>query len=136
MMSAYEDATNILGLVVFSTVLGITLGRLGSKGRPLLNFFVSLSEATMMITGWVIWVSPVGVMFLVASKMLEMENWEIMLGQLGKYFLTVMVGLFIHGFVVLQLIYFLVTRKLPFRYVGNLSEALATAFATSSRFVH
>jgi solute carrier family 1 (glial high affinity glutamate transporter), member 3 len=65
--------------------------------------------------------------------MLEMESWEIMLGQLGMYFLTVMIGLFIHGFIVLQLIYFIVTRKLPFRYVGNLSEALATAFATSSR---
>lgn len=79
--------------------------------------------------------SPVGVMFLVASKMLEMESWEVMLGQLGMYFFTVMIGLFIHGFVVLQLIYFIVTRKLPFRYVGNLSEALATAFATSSRSV-
>ena len=77
--------------------------------------------------------SPIGVLFLVASKMLEMESWEIMLGQLGMYFLTVMIGLFIHGFIVLQLIYFIVTRKLPFRYVGNLSEALATAFATSSR---
>ena len=67
--------------------------------------------------------------------MLEMESWEVMLGQLGMYFLTVMIGLFIHGFVVLQLIFFVVTRKLPFRYVGNLSEALATAFATSSRSV-
>lgn len=73
-------------------------------------------------------------LFLVASKMLEMESWEVMFGQLGMYFLTVMVGLFIHGFVILQLIYFLVTRKLPFKYVGNLSEALATAFATSSRY--
>ena len=60
-----------------------------------------------------------------------MESWEVMLGQLGMYFLTVMVGLFIHGFVVLQLIYFLVTRKLPFKFVANLSEALTTAFATS-----
>jgi solute carrier family 1 (glial high affinity glutamate transporter), member 3 len=82
---------------------------------------------------WLIRLSPIGVLFLVASKMLEMESWEIMLGQLGMYFLTVMIGLFIHGFIVLQLIYFIVTRKLPFRYVGNLSEALATAFATSSR---
>lgn len=55
MSSDYEDATNILGLVVFSTVLGVTLGKMGNKGKPLLNFFVSLSEAIMMITGWVIW---------------------------------------------------------------------------------
>jgi len=75
------------------------------------------------------------VLFLVASKMLEMDSWEEMAGQLGKYFMTVMVGLFIHGFIVLQLIYFIVTRKLPFRFVANLSEALTTAFATSSRFI-
>jgi Na+/H+-dicarboxylate symporter len=35
--------------------LGITLGRMGAKGKPLLNFFVSMSEAVMMITGWVVW---------------------------------------------------------------------------------
>ena len=66
--------------------------------------------------------------------MLEMDSWEQMAGQLGKYFITVMIGLFIHGFIVLQLIYFVITRKLPFRYVANLSEALTTAFATSSRY--
>ena len=55
MTGDYEDSTNILGLIVFSTVLGITVGRMGSKGKPLLNFFVSLSEAIMMITGGVIW---------------------------------------------------------------------------------
>lgn len=130
--SGYEDATNILGLVVFSTVLGVTLGRMGKPGKPLLDFFVSMSEAVMQITSLVIWLSPIGVLFLVASKMLEMDSLGEMAGQLGKYFMTVMVGLFIHGFIVLQLIYFIVTRKLPFRFVGNLSEALTTAFATSS----
>jgi len=130
--SGYEDATNILGLVVFSTVLGVTLGKMGKPGKPLLDFFVSMSEAVMQITSLVIWLSPIGVLFLVASKMLEMDSWEEMAGQLGKYFMTVMIGLFIHGFIVLQLIYFLVTRKLPFRFVANLSEALTTAFATSS----
>lgn len=55
MSPSTEEATNILGLVVFSTVLGITLGKMGEKGKPLLNFFVSLSEAVMMITSWVIW---------------------------------------------------------------------------------
>lgn len=55
MSSDWEDATNILGLVVFSIVLGVTIGRMGPKGKPLLHFFVSLSEAIMQITGWVIW---------------------------------------------------------------------------------
>lgn len=46
---------NILGLVVFATVLGITLGKMGQEGKPLLNFFESLSAAMMLITNWVIW---------------------------------------------------------------------------------
>jgi Sodium:dicarboxylate symporter family len=51
----YAEGTNILGLVVFSTVMGITLGKMGPKGAPLLGFFSSLSQAMMIITGWVIW---------------------------------------------------------------------------------
>ncbi|XP_046621437.1 excitatory amino acid transporter 1-like isoform X1 [Neodiprion virginianus] len=128
----YADGTNILGLVVFSTVLGITLGKMGPDGRPLLRFFEALSSAMMIITNWVIWVSPIGVLFLVSSKLLEMKSFEVIIGQLGMYFMTVLVGLFIHGFIVLPLIYFLVTRRNPFSYVSNMAQALATAFGTSS----
>lgn len=46
---------NVLGLVVFATVLGITLGKMKNEGKPLLNFFECLSSAMMIITNWVIW---------------------------------------------------------------------------------
>lgn len=46
---------NILGLVVFATVLGIALGKMGPSAKPLLSFFESLSGAMMLITNWVIW---------------------------------------------------------------------------------
>lgn len=49
------SGSNILGLVVFATVLGITLGKMGPKAKPLLNFFEALSGAMMLITSWVIW---------------------------------------------------------------------------------
>jgi len=42
--------TNMLGLVVFAMVLGITLGKMKSTGQPVLYFFRSLGEATMQIT--------------------------------------------------------------------------------------
>lgn len=54
-MSSTESGTNILGLVVFSTVLGITLGKMGESGKPLLSFFETLSTAMMIITNWVVW---------------------------------------------------------------------------------
>jgi solute carrier family 1 (glial high affinity glutamate transporter), member 3 len=51
----YAQGTNIMGLVVFSTVMGMTLGKMGHKGAPLLAFFTCVSQAMMIITGWVIW---------------------------------------------------------------------------------
>lgn len=51
----YENTTNVLGLVVFSIVFGISLGKLGQKGQLLIDFFQALSEGMMIITSWVIW---------------------------------------------------------------------------------
>ncbi|XP_077282393.1 LOW QUALITY PROTEIN: excitatory amino acid transporter 1 [Temnothorax americanus] len=126
------SGSNILGLVVFATVLGITLGKMGPKAKPLLNFFDSLSGAMMLITNYVIWLSPLGVLSLVASKITEMKSLEEIVGQLGMYFLTVLVALLIHGFLVLPGMYFLLTKKNPYVYISHMAEALVTAFGTSS----
>lgn len=55
METQMQEGTNIMGLVVFATCLGITLGKMKEKGKPLLDFFTSLSEASMIITNWVVW---------------------------------------------------------------------------------
>lgn len=130
--SEVGEGTNILGLVCFSIVLGIAIGYMQEKGRPLQLFFHAMGEAMMLLTSWVIWLSPLGIMFLVCGKMLEMETFSVIIGQLGMYFLTVMIGLFIHGFLVIPLIYAVVTRTMPFTFVVNLFEALITAFGTAS----
>lgn len=105
---------------------------MGDTGKPLLNFFETLSSAMMIITNWVVWLSPLGVLFLVASKIVEMANLNDVVAALGWYFVTVMIGLTIHGFCILPTIYFLFTRKNPFTYVSNMAQAMATAFGTSS----
>lgn len=51
----YAEGTNVLGMVMFSVILGATIGKLKEKGKPLQAFFVALSEAMMTITSWVIW---------------------------------------------------------------------------------
>lgn len=50
-----REGSNVLGLVVFSVVLGTTIGRMGQNGRLLQDFFNSFTEAMMTITSWVIW---------------------------------------------------------------------------------
>ncbi|XP_045102788.1 excitatory amino acid transporter 3-like isoform X4 [Portunus trituberculatus] len=128
----HARAMNIMGLVSFATFLGLALSTLDAKGKPLLDFFQSLSDASMVITSWLIWISPIGILFLVASMMIEMEDFSVMLGQLGMYFGTVVLGIFIHGFIVLPTLYTVFTRKLPFRFLANMSQAYITAFATAS----
>lgn len=77
--------------------------------------------------------SPLGVCFLVAAQLIEQKDLAGVFKSLGKYFGTVLAGLIIHGFVVLPLLYAVMTRSLPFRYLGNMSQALFTAFGTASR---
>ncbi|CAK9822495.1 Excitatory amino acid transporter 3 [Anthophora retusa] len=128
----YGDGTNTLGMVVFGIVFGIALSKMGELGKPLLTFFDTLSEATMLITKWVIWISPIGVLFLVTSKLLEIEDVGAIVGQLGLYFVTVLLGLIIHGCGTLSIIFFICTRELPFKMLGKMGQVLATAFGTSS----
>lgn len=83
---------------------------------------------------WVIRYAPVGILFLVASKIVEMEDVGMLFASLGKYILCCLLGHTIHGLLVLPLIYFLFTRKNPYRFLWGIITPLATAFGTSSRY--
>jgi Na+/H+-dicarboxylate symporter len=48
--------------------------------------------------------------------------------------MTVLLGVLIHGFIVLPIIYGVATRQWPFRFVLNMFEAVTTAFGTASRY--
>lgn len=130
--SAQREGSNVLGLVMFSIILGTTIGRMREKGKLLQDFFSTLSEAMMTITSWVIWISPLGVGFLIMAKIIEMDSITATIQSLGWYFITVMIGLFLHGFGTIPVIFFLGSRTLPYRYLGKLSQVLATAFGTGS----
>jgi len=128
----FTNGTNILGLVFFAVFMGVTLAIMEERGKPLLDFFTCLSEAMMTITTWVIYMAPIGVFFLIGGQILEMEDFSVVAGQLGLYFMTVLVGLFVHGFVVLPIIFTICTRQLPFRFIANMTNAFTTAFGTAS----
>ena len=63
---------------------------------------------------------------------MAMKDFADTFSRLGLYFATVVIGLLIHGGIVLPAIYTLVTRTLPFRFIGNVMNALTTAFGTAS----
>lgn len=126
------DGMNILGLVLFALVLGVALKKLGSEGEDLIRFFNSFNEATMVLVSWIMWYVPVGIMFLVGSKIVEMKDIIVLVTSLGKYIFASILGHVIHGGIVLPLVYFVFTRKNPFRFLLGLLTPFATAFATCS----
>ncbi|XP_042342233.1 neutral amino acid transporter B(0) [Plectropomus leopardus] len=127
-----QDGMNILGLVVFAIVFGVALRKLGEEGEILIKFFNSFNEATMVLVSWIMWYAPLGIMFLVAGKIVEMEDVGTLFASLGKYIACCIIGHAIHGLLVLPGIYFIITRKNPYTFLWGIFTALATAFGTSS----
>lgn len=122
----YTDGTNIMGLVVASIIFGIAISSTRSQSRGLLNVFHELSLVMMKITRWVIWLTPVGVFFLILSKLMEMDKILDVFAKLGLYFVTVAGGIIFHGFIILPTIYFFLTRKNPLHFIVNMAQAIAT----------
>lgn len=127
-----EMKMNILGLVVFAIVFGVALRKLGPEGELLIRFFNSFNDATMVLVSWIMWYAPIGILFLVAGKIVEMKDIRQLFIGLGKYIVCCLLGHAIHGLLVLPLIYFLFTRKNPYRFLWGIVTPLATAFGTSS----
>ncbi|MGH0168360.1 UNVERIFIED_CONTAM: hypothetical protein FKN15_010141 [Acipenser sinensis] len=126
------DGMNILGLVLFAIVFGIALRKLGPEGEELIKLFNSFNEATMVLVSWIMWYVPIGIMFLVGSKIVEIEDVVLLITSLGKYIFASILGHLIHGGIVLPLIYFGFTRKNPFSFLSGLITPFTTAFATCS----
>ncbi|XP_026177518.1 excitatory amino acid transporter 1-like isoform X1 [Mastacembelus armatus] len=126
------NGINALGLVVFSMCFGLIIGNMREQGQPLKDFFDCLNEAIMRLVAIIMWYAPIGILFLIAGKIVEMDDITAMGGQLGMYTVTVICGLLIHALFVLPTLYFVITRKNPFIYIAGLLQALITALGTSS----
>lgn len=126
------NGVNALGLVVFSMCFGLIIGSMREQGQPLKDFFDCLNEAIMRLVAIIMWYAPIGILFLIAGKIVEMDDVTSMGGQLGMYTVTVICGLLIHAIFVLPTLYFVITRKNPFVFIAGLLQALITALGTSS----
>ena len=125
----------ILPIVVFSLFFGGVLTTLGSKGQHVIGFFEGVNEAIMKIVHLVMYVAPLGVFALIASKLGSAGGGELFwqeISKIGKYAFTVIIGLLVHALIVLPLILKLVTGRSPLVYFKNVTQALTTAFSTAS----
>jgi Na+/H+-dicarboxylate symporter len=133
----FQAATEykILPIIVACILFGVAFATLGKESEIIVKFFEVSEKAVMKIVGWIIFFTPIGVFSLIADRIGEAGGGAevfTILSQLAKYSLSVVVGLFVHGFIVLPLILMLIARKNPIQYLSHLSNALLTAFSTAS----
>uniref|UniRef100_A0A8D0GEW5 Amino acid transporter n=1 Tax=Sphenodon punctatus TaxID=8508 RepID=A0A8D0GEW5_SPHPU len=120
------------GLIGFFIAFGIAMGKMGEAAKPMADFFNILNEIIMKLVTMIIWYSPFGIASLICGKIAAIKDLETVARQLGLYMVTVIVGLVIHGALILPLIFFLITRQNPFLFYAGIFQAWITALGTAS----
>ncbi|XP_071758210.2 excitatory amino acid transporter 3-like [Centroberyx gerrardi] len=122
---------NIVGLIIFCIIFGVIIGELGEEGKALLDLFISLNKATKRLVDLVLAYMPLGILFLIAGKIVEIGDWHV-IEKLGLFMVTVLMGLFIHATMVLPGIYYFFLKTNPYHYIWGMAPALLTAIFVSS----
>ncbi len=126
---------DILPLIVFSLLIGAALSVLGKRVRPTIEIISTLNDAVMQLVHWIMIVAPVGIFGLIAARIGHAGGFGGFLPELvalGKYSFTVLLGLAIHGCVVLPLILKFIGKRKPGAYARGVGAALLNAFSTAS----
>ena len=125
----------ILPIIMFSLVFGGVLTTLGEKGKLVISVFDGINIAIMKIVHLVMYFAPLGVFALVSSKLGAAGGGDLFLAELlkiGKFAVTVILGLMIHALLTLPAILYFVAKQNPITYFKNMSQALTTALSTAS----
>ncbi len=127
--------TDLLPLIIFSIIFAGMLTTMGSRVETITNIIVQINDALISFVLLLMKVAPVGIFCLVASRFGEAQaegEFIKVLNQLSLYVITVVAGLGFHAFVTLSVILWFFTRRNPFQFMYQISQALLTAFSTAS----
>lgn len=121
---------NMLQIIVFALLFGISMALVGKAGDRLKGFFDDFNEVIMKLVIILMNLAPYGVFALMAKLFSETEFDTIF--SLGKYFLLVFVVLIVHGLVTYSLILKGLTGLSPKIFLKKMREVQIFGFTTSS----
>ncbi len=125
---------DILAVIFFSILFGFFITRTGEKPKEFLTtLFNSGFEVMMKLTHFVIRFTPLGILGIVVGVVADQrENLVEVLGSLGKYSITVLIGLIIHSAITLPLIIRTIGKIKPWKHFQAMTTPILTAFSTRS----
>ena len=127
--------TNLLPLIAFSIIFAGMLTTMGERVTAINQMIVQVNEALLSFILLLMRLAPLGIFCLVTARFGEAQaegNLLDVVRQTGAYFFTVLAGLAVHAFVTLPILLAIFTRRNPFRFMYQMSQALLTAFSTAS----
>ena len=130
-----EAAANfeLIQIIIFSIIFGAALTVTGERGKAVKDFFESLNSIMMVIVGWIMYLSPIGIFALVATPIAQAGGGDAVIktfSAIGGYVGTVFSGLVIQAVILFFILVFIAKRGKQF--FKTVSPALLTAFSTSS----
>ncbi|OTF72560.1 Sodium:dicarboxylate symporter-like protein [Euroglyphus maynei] len=128
-----ERGANVMSVVVVGLLIGLSVNMIRTRGgRIIVEIIETTNTIMMMITLAVVQTAPVCTVFLIIPQILIVDDIGEMFRLVGWFTLTVILSLAIHCLIVLSLIYLLLVRRNPYKFLSNMFPAISTAFATSS----
>lgn len=123
--------TQMLGLIVFSLFFGYFLRTLGgAPGEHLRQTVEGIYQVVLKITMVIIRFAPLGVFGLIAATVTRTGLDAI--EPLALFFITVLLALGLHMFVVMPLLIRFLGKRSPWRHLQAMTPALLTAFSSAS----
>ncbi len=121
---------NILQVIIFAVLMGISINLIGDKATPVRKFFESLAEVMYSMTAIVIAFAPVGI-FALMAKVVAAYGLQALLPLL-QVLLAALAGSLIHVILVYGGGVSLLAKFNPFRFFKGIMEAIMVAFSTTS----
>jgi len=121
---------NMLQVIVFALLFGISMALAGKAGERLTSLFNDLNTVIMRLVVILMNLAPYGVFFLLAKLFTTLEFETI--GSLIKYFFLVIFVLLLHAFVVYGFLLKTFTGLDPVMFFKKMRDAALFAFSTSS----
>ncbi len=135
---ALSNNGRMLQIVFFSILFGIALVLIPSdKGKPLIDFFASMTSVIIQIVHMIMVAAPIGVFALIAKTINQVAQDDLsavaeLLTALGFYCLVVLVGLLIHGLVTYPTLLKIFSNMKIGRFFRGIAPAQLLAFSSSS----
>lgn len=128
---------HMLSIIFFAILFGFFITKVDERPRMVITDVLNAAlDVILKITLFIIKFTPLGIFSITAmviAQQIKMGN-EIseIITRLGLYFITVLLGLMIHGLITLPLSVKLIGRADPVKHLRNMATPLLTAFSTSS----